>query len=103
MTAAPPEPVARLRGVGLRYKTTTALDGITLDLPAGRMVGLIGAGEMGNADGFQRLFHFGDVLLHRIFLREALDAGPGVVLEAANQVEHARTLAHGIQGRNITL
>ena len=36
MTAAPPEPVARLRGVGLRYKTTTALDGITLDLPAGR-------------------------------------------------------------------
>ncbi|NIC43070.1 ribosome-associated ATPase/putative transporter RbbA [Aquabacterium sp. A08] len=49
MTAAPPEPVARLRGVGLRYKTTTALDGITLDLPAGRMVGLIGPDGVGKS------------------------------------------------------
>ncbi|WP_232788551.1 ATP-binding cassette domain-containing protein, partial [Macromonas nakdongensis] len=52
MTSAqrpPPEPVARLQGVGLRYKATTALDGVTLDIPAGRMVGLIGPDGVGKS------------------------------------------------------
>ena len=40
MDASAP-PVVTLSGVSLRYGKTVALDGITLDIPAGRMVGLI--------------------------------------------------------------
>lgn len=42
-------PVARLRDVVLRYGTVQALDGITLDLPSGRMVGLIGPDGVGKS------------------------------------------------------
>ncbi|TKA91133.1 ABC transporter ATP-binding protein/permease [Guyparkeria sp. SB14A] len=42
-------PVARLRGVGLRYGETVALDGIDLDIPAGQMVGLIGPDGVGKS------------------------------------------------------
>ncbi len=41
--------VARLRDVGLRYGTVHALDGISLDIPAGRMVGLIGPDGVGKS------------------------------------------------------
>ena len=41
--------VARLVNVGLRYGKTVALDGITLDIPAGRMVGLIGPDGVGKS------------------------------------------------------
>jgi ribosome-dependent ATPase len=44
-----PGPVARLIDVGLRYGKTHALDGITLDLPAGCMVGLIGPDGVGKS------------------------------------------------------
>lgn len=44
-----PAPVARLRGVGLRYGQTVALDGIDLDIPAGQMVGLIGPDGVGKS------------------------------------------------------
>jgi ribosome-dependent ATPase len=37
-----PPPVVRLDGVGLSYGRTRALDAITVDIAAGRMVGLIG-------------------------------------------------------------
>ncbi len=50
MTAS--EPVARLRGIGLRYGKTQALEGIDLDLPAGRMVGLIGPDGVGKSSLF---------------------------------------------------
>ncbi len=43
------EPVARLRDVGLRYGKTHALDGISLDVPAGCMVGLIGPDGVGKS------------------------------------------------------
>lgn len=43
------DPVVRLRDVGLRYGQTQALDGITLDLPAGCMVGLIGPDGVGKS------------------------------------------------------
>ncbi len=43
------EPVARLRGVGLEYRGTVALDGIDLDLPAGLLVGLIGPDGVGKS------------------------------------------------------
>ncbi|WP_316657381.1 ribosome-associated ATPase/putative transporter RbbA [Ralstonia condita] len=48
-----PPPVARLAGVSLRYGhgrgKTLALDGVTLDLPAGGMVGLIGPDGVGKS------------------------------------------------------
>ncbi len=42
-------PVARLRGISLRYGKTLALDEVTLDLPGGRMVGLIGPDGVGKS------------------------------------------------------
>ena len=42
-------PVARLAGVRLRYGKTVALDGITLDIPGGLMVGLIGPDGVGKS------------------------------------------------------
>jgi ribosome-dependent ATPase len=42
-------PVARLIGVGLRYGRTHALDAISLDLPAGCIVGLIGPDGVGKS------------------------------------------------------
>ncbi len=42
-------PVARLQGVSLRYKKTTALDDVTLDIPAGCRVGLIGPDGVGKS------------------------------------------------------
>ena len=47
--AASPAPIARLTDVHLRYGKTVALDGITLDIPAGRMVGLIGPDGVGKS------------------------------------------------------
>lgn len=41
--------VARLREVGLRYGKTVALEGIDLDFPPGRMVGLIGPDGVGKS------------------------------------------------------
>ena len=41
--------VARLTDVSLRYGTTTALDAVTLDIPAGCMVGLIGPDGVGKS------------------------------------------------------
>lgn len=43
------EPIARLTGVGLTYGQTRALDAVTLELPAGRMVGLIGPDGVGKS------------------------------------------------------
>ncbi|MGE4579828.1 MAG: ribosome-associated ATPase/putative transporter RbbA [Desulfuromonadales bacterium] len=43
------QPVARLVGVSLRYGKTVALDDVTLEVPAGRMVGLIGPDGVGKS------------------------------------------------------
>jgi ribosome-dependent ATPase len=50
-TSGPPDPapVARLEDVSLVYGKTHALDAITLDLPAGRMIGLIGPDGVGKS------------------------------------------------------
>ena len=42
-------PVAHLADVGLRYGKTVALDGITLDIPSGCIVGLIGPDGVGKS------------------------------------------------------
>src|SRR5690606_34038660 len=44
-----PPAVARLQGVSLRHGKVTALADITLDIPAGRMVGLIGPDGVGKS------------------------------------------------------
>ncbi len=48
MTSAP-EPVIRLSGVSLCYGKTRALDDVSLEIPAGRMVGLIGPDGVGKS------------------------------------------------------
>ncbi len=42
-------PVARLAGIGLRHRTTAALEDVTLDIPAGCVVGLIGPDGVGKS------------------------------------------------------
>ncbi|MGB5096378.1 MAG: ribosome-associated ATPase/putative transporter RbbA [Porticoccaceae bacterium] len=49
MSAAPAAPVARLAGIGLRYGKVEALADVTLDLPGGCMVGLIGPDGVGKS------------------------------------------------------
>ena len=41
--------VARLAGVSLRYGQTRAVDDVTLEIPANRMVGLIGPDGVGKS------------------------------------------------------
>lgn len=43
------EPAARLAGVTHRYGRVTALDALTLDIPAGRMIGVIGPDGVGKS------------------------------------------------------
>src|SRR5665811_110584 len=49
MTKPAAAPVARLRDVGLRYGKVCALEAVTLDIPAGCMVGLIGPDGVGKS------------------------------------------------------
>ncbi|MBL8534554.1 MAG: ribosome-associated ATPase/putative transporter RbbA [Betaproteobacteria bacterium] len=44
-----PAPVASLRDLGLRYRSKVALDGITLDIPARKMVAFIGPDGVGKS------------------------------------------------------
>ncbi len=47
--AGAPPPVVRMHDIRLRHGKTLALDGLTLDLPAGRMVGLLGPDGVGKS------------------------------------------------------
>ena len=49
---AQPAPVVRLSDVSLHYGKTLALDGVNLDVPAGKMVGLIGPDGVGKSSTF---------------------------------------------------
>ena len=49
---AEPAPVVRLVDVSLRYGKTLALDAVNLDIPAGKMVGLIGPDGVGKSSLF---------------------------------------------------
>jgi len=48
-TASETDRVARLHDVGLRYREKSALDAVSLDIPAGRMVALIGPDGVGKS------------------------------------------------------
>src|SRR3546814_15046230 len=48
-------PIVRLRDVALRYGKKTALDSVRLDIPAGRMVGLIGPDGVGKSSLLSRI------------------------------------------------
>lgn len=48
MSAAPPS-VVSLTDIRLRYGKTTALDGVTLEIPTGRMIGLLGPDGVGKS------------------------------------------------------
>lgn len=50
--SASPEPAARLSGVGIHYGKTLALDDVDLEIPAGRMVALIGPDGVGKSTLF---------------------------------------------------
>ncbi|MGD9817694.1 MAG: ribosome-associated ATPase/putative transporter RbbA [Desulfomonilaceae bacterium] len=43
------ETIVRLSGVSLKYRTIKALDDVTLDLPSGRLIGLIGPDGVGKS------------------------------------------------------
>ena len=49
MADSPQPSVVAVRGVQLHYGSTQALAGIDLDIPAGRMVGLIGPDGVGKS------------------------------------------------------
>ncbi|SDO88106.1 ribosome-dependent ATPase [Lutimaribacter pacificus] len=49
MSEAAPSPVAEVAGLTLRYGKVTALDDVTLAIPSGRMVGLIGPDGVGKS------------------------------------------------------
>jgi ribosome-dependent ATPase len=49
MSGASPAPVVRLEAAGLSYGKARALDGVTLDIPSGCMVGLIGPDGVGKS------------------------------------------------------
>ena len=49
MSEIVPPPVASFEGLRLTYGRTRALDGVSLDIPAGRVVGLIGPDGVGKS------------------------------------------------------
>ena len=80
--AEPSPPVVRLNGVGLRYGRRQALADITLDIPAGRMVGLIGPDGVGKSS-----------LLSLIAGARAIQTGGIEVLGGAmNESAHRRAI-----------
>ena len=48
-TERPTQPIAHIANLSLRYRKALALDDISLDLPASRMVGLIGPDGVGKS------------------------------------------------------
>jgi ribosome-dependent ATPase len=90
--AAGQAPVVRLEAVGLSYGKTRALDGITLDLPSGCMVGLIGPDGVGKSS-----------LLSLVAGARAMQAGRALVLggdvaDAAHRREACPRIAYMPQG-----
>jgi ABC-type multidrug transport system ATPase subunit/ABC-type multidrug transport system permease subunit len=97
--AGSPPPVARLRGVTLAYRARRALDAIDLDLPAGRMVALIGP------DGVGKSSLLSLVAGARAVQRGRIEVLGGDVTDAAHRARVGPRIAYMPQGlgRNLYL
>lgn len=85
-------PVATMEGVVLRYGKTVALDGITLDLPSGRMVGLIGPDAVGKSSMLSLLAGARAVQQGRV------DALGGNMADASHRRKVCQQIAYMPQG-----
>jgi ribosome-dependent ATPase len=85
-------PVARLSGIGLRYGRTVALDGIDLDLPAGRVIGLIGP------DGVGKSSLLSLVAGARALQRGRLEVFGGDMADASHRTDICPRIAYMPQG-----
>ena len=88
----PLEPVVRLSEVGLRYGKTVALDGIDLDIPAGRMVGFIGPDGVGKSSLFSLVA--GD----RAVQEGRIEVLAGDIADAAHRTSVCPRIAYMPQG-----
>ena len=92
-----PAPVARLVDVSLRYGKTVALDGITLDIPSGCMVGLIGPDGVGKSSLLSLLAGARAVQQGHI---EALGGDMASVRHRENVCPHIAYMPQGL-GKNL--
>jgi ribosome-dependent ATPase len=97
MTGARTTAAIAAAGLSLAYGKTIALDGITLDIPAGRMVGLIGPDGVGKSS-----------LMSLVAGARALQAGDLTVLDSdMREADHRRALCRRVAympqglGRNL--
>ena len=85
-------PIATMEGVVLRYGKTVALNGITLDLPSGRMVGLIGPDAVGKSSMLSLLAGARAVRQGRV------DALGGNMADASHRRKVCQQIAYMPQG-----
>ncbi|HEY6633043.1 MAG TPA: ATP-binding cassette domain-containing protein, partial [Rhizobiaceae bacterium] len=89
---APSGPVARLQGVGLSYGATTALDDVSIDIPSGRVVGLIGPDGVGKSSLLSLISGA------RMVQRGAIDVLGGDIADAAHRRRVQPRIAYMPQG-----
>ena len=89
---APSGPVARLQGVGLSYGATTALEDVTIDIPSGCVVGLIGP------DGVGKSSLLSLVAGARKIQRGSIDVLGGDIADAAHRGRVQPSIAYMPQG-----
>lgn len=96
-------PVARLTGVSLQYGKTRALDEITVDLPAGCMVGLIGPDGVGKSS----LLPIGHGLCYgrRSFLAHRNPDSVGVIIRRSgySAIRACRRFRDGAADLNVSI
>ncbi|MFI5412018.1 ribosome-associated ATPase/putative transporter RbbA [Kaistia sp. UC242_56] len=89
---APPEPVVRLQGVGQTYRSLAALQEITLDIPSGCVVGLIGP------DGVGKSSLLSLVAGSRVIQRGSITVLGGDMADAAHRRRTCPRIAYMPQG-----
>ncbi|HEV7284329.1 MAG TPA: ATP-binding cassette domain-containing protein, partial [Kaistia sp.] len=89
---APPEPVVRLQGVGQTYRAVAALQEITLDIPSGCVVGLIGP------DGVGKSSLLSLVAGSRVIQRGSITVLGGDMADAAHRRRTCPRIAYMPQG-----
>jgi ribosome-dependent ATPase len=95
--AAEAAPVARITNVSLRYGKTVALDAVSLDLPAGNMVGLIGPDGVGKSSLFSLISGA------RAIQEGRIDVLGGDMAEARHRLAVCPRIAYMPQGLGMNL